>query len=541
MRANRIRAAVPHIILGTAALVALGLIASRAGFVPLWDGRGYADCAIEAANNGFRPYFLRCYGHPSHIYVMLTGLAHRLATGSPVPFLAVDSLLFAAASVAFYRLTRLVLPGPERSMERAGATAAFVLQPSFLAMAVQPNIDVPVLAGFLWCLVTLIERRWVWTVLVGLATVFSKETGALLYGLTIACYGAWRITREPGNAREKIRMLVGMTPLATPVVVFAVYLAAYVILRPTANVLWEGESLRGGILRQFIIPRFDDVTASYAFMIFALNFAWIPALVVAVDAASALRARVRGAPRAVVGVDGDIVLLMSILTVVVIYFLTRFATFTNARYVSVALAMLLALFAIALARLNLPSAARSAVVVVYLVVLAGSAVRTIDPVSRLAFGTFRVGAHAFLRMTSITNECCGPNGRDQLAYNLQFTVFDDLIGDALAAVRGPDGLTIVVPEAGGWHTIGPTDPTSGRRTLGTTGVREPRVFEDVVLLAGEAPLPVSAWYFALPNHDASGLGKLAASYAIGPERRVDRRGYTMSFFPMIRAARSGSR
>jgi hypothetical protein len=203
--------------------------------------------------------------------------------------------------------------------------------------------------------------------------------------------------------------------------------------------------------------------------------------------------------------------------------------------VSVALAMLLVMFGIALSYLRVSSQARYAVVVVYLALLVASAVRTIDPVSRLAFGTFPVGSHDLLRMTSITSECCGPNGRDQLTYNLEFTVFDDLVSDALAAVRGKDSLTIVVPDAGAWHTIGPTDATSGRRTLATSGVRATRAYEDGVLLGSESPPPASAWYFALPNHDTTGLEKLAPSYAIGPERRVERHGYIMAFCPLLRA------
>jgi hypothetical protein len=161
-------------VLGAATLVALALMVPRAGFVPLWDGGYYAECVIDAVQNGLRPYWLRCAGHSSHVYVLLAGVARWLAPNGTLSFFIVGSLLFLAACVGFYRLMRLALPSRELDVERAQATAAFMLQPSFLAAVLQPNIDLPVLTGFVWCLVTLIERRWVWTVLVGLGMVFSK-------------------------------------------------------------------------------------------------------------------------------------------------------------------------------------------------------------------------------------------------------------------------------------------------------------------------------------------------------------------------------
>jgi hypothetical protein len=173
-------------VLAATTLVALALLVPRVSFVPLWDGGFYAECVLEAVRNGLRPYWLQCVGHSSQVYVILSGVARWLAPNVTFSFLVVDSLLFVSACVGFYRLMRLALPSPQLDVERAQATGAFMLQPSFLAAVLRPNIDLPVLAGFVWCLVSPIERRWVWTMLVGLAIVFSKETGVLLCGVTCA-------------------------------------------------------------------------------------------------------------------------------------------------------------------------------------------------------------------------------------------------------------------------------------------------------------------------------------------------------------------
>jgi hypothetical protein len=221
-----------------------------------------------------------------------------------------------------------------------------------------------------------------------------------------------------------------------PLVSFGVYVVAYVVLRPTSVAVWEGETARksAGIVRQFIVPS-DAFTAAYGAMIFVLNFAWIPTLSIAADLGAALRAAVNHRVRAMPGLDRPVVSLLSIVGVAILYFLTV-SPYTNPRYVLAAVAMLLAMFVIALVRLGLPPIVRRGLLAAYTILLVVSAVRTIDPVSRLVFGTFPVGSHEMLSMSSITKECCGPFGRDQLVYSLEFTVFDDLVSDALAATGG---------------------------------------------------------------------------------------------------------
>jgi hypothetical protein len=523
------------LVLGAATLVVLALMLPRADFVPLWDGRFYAECVMDAARNGLRPYWLRCAGHSSHVYVLLAGAARWLAPGGTLSFFAVDSLLFALACVGFYRVMRLALPSRELDVERAQATAAFMLQPSLLAAVLQPNIDLPVLAGFVWCLVTLIERRWVWTVLVGLAMVFSKETGVLLYGVTVACYALWLVVRDHRPWRARAVAVLRMAPLALPIVVFGAYFVAYRVFRPTSGALWEGYTRKTSMVEQFIVPRFDAFTAAYLAMIFVLNFAWIPSLAVAADLVRGVRARLGHQARAAAGLDGGIVALLAIVTTSVAYFLTRFATFTNPRYVLAAVTMLTAMFVIALVRLGLLPAVRRGLLAGYTLLLVVSSVRTIDPVSRLVFGTFPVGSHEMLSMSSITKECCGPFGRDQLAYNLEFTVFDDLLSAALAAAGGdPDSLTIVLPDEGDWYVVERFDRVSRKRTLDERNSRDPWVMMAVAAVSGELESPARAWYFALPNQDfADGLRTLETLYDIGPERRVERHGYAMSIYPLV--------
>src|SRR4030095_237666 len=104
-----------------------------------------------------------------------------------------------------------------------------------------------------WCVVTLIERRWVWTIVVGLAMAFSKETGVLVYGVAGLCYVLWYIARGPRPWRARAAAARRLAPLAIPLVVFAAYVLAYVVLWPTAAAVWTGETSRRAMARQFVV------------------------------------------------------------------------------------------------------------------------------------------------------------------------------------------------------------------------------------------------------------------------------------------------
>jgi hypothetical protein len=109
------------------------------------------------------------------------------------------------------------------------------------------------------------------------------------------------------------------------------------------------------------------------------------------------------------------------------------------------------------------------------------------------------------------------------------------VSDALAAAAGDvDSLTIVLPDDGDWYVVERFDRASRRRTLDERNARDPWVMPAAAALSGEFPPPAKAWYFALPNQDfADGLRKLATSYDVGPEHRVERGGYGMSIYPLV--------
>jgi hypothetical protein len=68
---------------GIAALF-LAVLWQYRNYVPIWDGRVYADCVIHAAEQGLSLTSLRCAGHPSQGYAFLLAISQLGAPGDTV-------------------------------------------------------------------------------------------------------------------------------------------------------------------------------------------------------------------------------------------------------------------------------------------------------------------------------------------------------------------------------------------------------------------------------------------------------------------------
>jgi hypothetical protein len=515
-----------HLVVVAAAIAALSLLASRARYVPIWDGRIYAECIMAAARPPFSLSELRCATHASQAYMAYMALVQSVAPASYLPMLVANTVLLVVAAVGFARLAKLVFPSPALGFDRALLLAAFVLQPSTLAAVVQPGLDLPLVPGFVWSVVFLIERRWVLLCFAGLWLAFSKETGVLLYGVTLACYGLWRVATDTGTMLSRLRAVLRLAPLAAPLVVFGLYLVYRATVAPKAeSVLWSASGTGQSLLHQFLVPRLDRNLINYLAILLVLNFAWIATAWMGIDTiVGTVRTARRLERRAVPGAAPGLVGFIVVTCLALVYALTRFATFGNSRYLIPAIALLLIPFMASLLRLGLAVVVRRAVLGLFVLALLVSTVRTADPVSRAVYTTFPVGDHRLLRMTRITHECCGA-GRDQLVYSLEFTVLADLTSDAMAAMAVDDSTLVVIPDLTAWDAIGRVDSLTRRRTLATRHAFQPKELEYDSLLK----MPVAfkrAVFVGLPYGDVDSASRaLRGMYQSFDERRLRRGGY----------------
>ena len=462
--------------------------------------------------------------------MLFAGAIQMLSPGSYPLILIANTLLYVVACYAFFLIARLAFPAPAHDVGRALLCASFALHPAVLASVVQPTIDFPLLPAFLWGVVFVLRGQRAWLIAVGLAMVFTKETGVMLYAALVGTHALLMLFGPGGPARNLRPTLKTVMPLGIPLVVFAAYLA-YRTTIPQATVLWAAGTTHQSILKRFVLPRFDRPLVSFTAMMFVLSFAWIATAVVGIDAVvGARRLIARQRSRDLPGADRRAVVFLVVLGVLSAYALTRFTTYANTRYVLAALALLPLVMYASLIRLGLGARWRAIVTGALAAGFAISTVFTADPVSRALYGTFAVGDRSLLRLTRITHECCGA-GRDQLVYNLQFTRLADLTSDAMAAVRADDSMTVFVPRDMLWETLGNLDSTTHRRTLRRDHTVWPPLLEPDSLAT--RPAPARAVFLALPNGDvAQGIGTLSAHYVVGPPRRGSRGAYWLQVYPL---------
>lgn len=530
VRPHRPRAA--HLILLGVATATCVLVSSQVDYSPIWDGRIYADC-ITAAAQRFSFGALRCGGHVSHAYIALAALAEMPSPGAFPLLLLANSVLLLLASAGFHRLLGSVFESPELAIERALVTGLFTVQPALLANVVQPGIDFAMVPAFVWSAVFALQRRLGWLAAVGSALVFTKETGVLLYAILVACWVLWMALHQAAPDRSRTTLVRVALPVMIPLVLFVVYLANRA-REPAQAVLWYGGTVDRSIVEQFVLPHLDLYQVNYALLVLVLSFGWILSGAIAIDAVAGLgRMAKHRPPRPLPGVHRARLILLCALAVACGVALTRFTTFGNPRYFLVARALLLVPFLAALIRLELDTVRRRAVLAASLVATLISVVRTIDPVSRLVYGTFPVGEHRLLRMTAITGECCA-YGRDQLVYNLEFTSLQRVGARALAALPRGVPRTVVIPDstsgtlsAPHWLPYaGPGEP--GKPSRAFTFVEH----DDV--LTGRSR-PDSAYFVALPNGDAPRvLRELSGQYVIDKFGTSAWRGYAVTTYRMLR-------
>jgi len=521
----------PIAVLAAAAAFVCALLASRTDYVPIWDGRIYAAC-ISAAAESVAPEALRCAGHASQAYVLVAALAQTIARSSTAPVLVMNAFLFLVAVIGFNRLVHLAFPEGD-GIDRALLTAAFALQPAFLASIVQPGLDLPLLPGFIWSILSVVERRPVRLVACGLWLAFTKETGLFLYAVVVGCHALWLLVKWPRPAFQRILEVLRLAPLALPGVVFVGYLALRKFTIPSQPAVWNGSTTGTPIIEQLLVPRLDLYQVNYAALLLVLNFSWVPWGITMFDGfIGTVRAGHREPTRPVPGANKSVAMFLLLVTLATAYALTRFTTYGHTRYFLAVYALALIPFYTALLRLGVPEAVRGAILVSYACALALSAVRSVDPLSRRLYGTFPFGEHQLFRMTRVTGECCG-FGQDQLVYNLEFTNIQPLTWRALTAAAATSRPVIVIPDSTSWIFLDP--PDSGRllegRTWASLGMRlyEPRQ------MLRDFDVPDSASYLALPyGGNDRAMRRLRSLYEFRDEQRYTRAGYAVSTFRLTK-------
>ncbi|HLA89441.1 MAG TPA: hypothetical protein VJL28_03285 [Gemmatimonadaceae bacterium] len=503
-------------------------------YVPVWDGRVYANCAVEAAASGLTLDSLRCAGHPSQGYAAFLAFSQMVRLGDVRLLHLTDTLLGLLALASFRVVLARVFPAPHLARDLDLVTLACAVHPVVLSTLVQVNIDFGVYVFFFATLAALVSGRYGWTALAGLFLCFSKETGVLAYLVMVGLDALFRATGTKGTVLERLGRLAPMSVTAVPVVAYAVHVLWWNATHAEAAV-WKHQWQRATLDGFNFFDLSEPVFRSYASGIFLLGFMWVVSAIIGADLVVGGARMARHLDhREVPGADRRALAFVTTLTVVLAYLLTSFRTWSNLRYFALLYPLLVLLAFAALLRLGLRAHVRAAVVALVAALFVFATYRSSDPVSRAVYGTFPIGDREMYRMASITGEFGGP-GRDQLVYNLEFTGYHQVQNALFLRLRPTDSTAFATSRAVRWNIWSQLDARTWRRTLARRDVIVPR-YADEVDLAAMPNRPRDVWFLEFSNHADTdrALASLGALYRETAIVRVHARGHVLRAHHLVR-------
>ena len=216
------------------------------GYVPIWDGRVYADCAVDAATGGISFASLRCAGHPSQGYAIWLALSQIVRPGD-VSLLHLTNTLLGLVALASIRVVLArVFPAPALARELDLVLLACAIHPVLLSTLVQVNIDFGVYVFFFAALAALLSGRLRWAALAGVLLCFSKETGVVAYGVMVGLYAMFAALEGTASLPARMRRLAPLSVLAAPLVAFGVHVLWWNATH-TERALWKQGWQRGAL------------------------------------------------------------------------------------------------------------------------------------------------------------------------------------------------------------------------------------------------------------------------------------------------------
>jgi hypothetical protein len=512
-------------------IVFVGIIASYRGFIPYWDAQSYFNCIDYATSRPFDLLNFRCVNHPSVAYLLLLGLAQYVAPWNVSLMYGINAILGAASIAAFHALLGLLFP-KRSATEYALVTALFAFAPLFVAHAIFLNVDYGMTAFFVVFLYFLVARRWWAANVSAIATMFSKEIGAAAWAITIAAYiVAFTVSRP--TWKERIAALRRLAPLAAAPLVLVIYVVFFHVSRSNPG-SWLDAYLPMGAVQDRLdlilnTNLADAGIRSYLADIFVLNFQWLySGVLIAAICAMVWRTVEAREDRIAVPGSGR---FLSLVLVGLVYAVTRYRVFNNARYVLIVAPILILVSYRALLSVCTNGAARRALLSAAAALVLLSNFRTLDVGSKLVFGTFNFGSHALLDMPSLM----GGSKLDSIVYNLEALQFHYLFSDVVQDLR-PAPHSVFFMGDTTYNFPAPVDEHSYALTL------DPARALPLSILSGDGDVQRDQlrkhlagdgerfFYMAFANADNHQLRMLLERYPLSRTTAYERSGYRLDVY-----------
>ena len=498
-------------------------------FVPLWDGVVYyhgAKAALGTLGATGSVIATEVHGHVSFLWLLLLSAPTLVDIERIVLFNAWHTLLAMLSIAAFHGILATAAGSRATSWELAWWSALFAFHPVVIANWLNPNLDSGLMLFLVLYLYGWLRRRYLLATAAALGIIFTKEPGLLLFPLV-----PLGVLLALPDRRGDVRQWACRVALLLPPSAFGVYAIAKTQLAGlplfwTGMTDWQGMTTLDMLLRIFDPLHFDRMTATQLVHAFILNGQWLATLVFAAAAVAFFRVHPRRRPA---DEARGLVIALAVVSLLVLYAVTRFGPHDNARYVLPFIACLLLLGASLVIHVLPRPRFRFVVAGLLVLVSVAGSFRTIDPLSAWLFGTFRFGEHRMLKMASIAHGCCG-YGRDQLVYNLQYVNFHYLQNPMYRRIRPREDTVFIQAQDTLWTLGLPLETSTWNRTMKWTGVFTPRYtsIDEFEARYGDAARVYYIEYPSADNRDE--LERLTALFPHRQRFTVRDRGYELPYW-----------
>ncbi len=492
--------------------------------LPVWDGQAFVECVRGAAHETFQWQNFLCYAHPTLFFVTLFAIPEYYFPGSVFLMHTLMFVLGAASVLAFSALCRLFFPTASR-LFRSLCVMLFALQPVIVSNLIDYNFDSGVTIFFVILLALLLHGHEKWAVLVGIMMVFTKESGVMLYGLTLI--GFWMFSVRTAHHFLPAALKAGLRRfwLLLPLFLYGFH---ELLQHHLGNTLLHDDTAPGALLHAMLsIDLLHERFLTFLTEILLFQFTWFQTAITLCGLLLWFWQRDIGRKStkhaASVG-------FIAFLYLTGIYSLTRYVPYNNVRYLMPLFPLGILLFSESALAIGRKGKVSVALLMVAVILSGVSMFRSVDPVSAELLGTFLFGSHQMYALGT-KDDCC-LMGRDQLAYNLEYRKLFTLQDRAFQRIRPGSGTIIAFPPDAYRSHRDPIDPVTFRRTWSPTG------FFPVYLLIDDIPMmdtpPKEFSFIDFPNlPDDAAKAAVEERYDIAISERISDGGYSIGLIRYV--------
>jgi len=510
-------------------IVFIGIPLLYFSYIPIWDGWEFSRCYMRAVTTGS----LDCYRHSAFLHTLIFSLTQRIDLGSFRLIYVLNMLFGIAGLISLRSLLARLFSARLSPVNLTLLTFCFGLNPIFLVHVIQPSLDFTLPILLVMVLLCLFTNRFILAAVAGILLVFTKESGFMLYGASVFLFLLLMIFSDRSLLRNPLGLVRKTIVLIIPALLFGIYMS----LVPSTQI---GSTWTEGVLKMLRFYLVSKVMLAQLIALFVVNFNWIISVIivinVAVIAVQYLRYSTHKAVIRPVFNKRCQGIYFSVLFAAIVYFLTRIPFVNNPRYMLPALPVMIILFGGSLINVLRKETLITIALTIVLILLTASSLRTIDPVSKRAMGTFKFGSHEILQMASYDWPVHG-YGRDHLVYNFEFTQFHYLTEKLINKVGW--AREFIFPPGFTWlPDFGAFDVKTGHRAIVGEGIRV-LDFNSSDSITSYQISPDEFYYISYPNYDRDNVNavereKLSSAYDLKEIVTVENDGYSIDAYHYVR-------